>query len=238
MNTPITTRGHFLNTTEANKENLPPWLVAQMQPIWASTPQQALPPTPRRIPNTPTGRAQAASLDDLAAQIAANKAALRAGSLPRSATLPIMRPRPRPAIPAVFNHDIPAYRPMNRRGHQDHFATLPTARPSRRPGIPTFFGMEIYVDPASSPRIPKSHLAGQGRPRAATYPQLADHDPVSGADSEASRKPFRSPFTTLNEEQVKGRTGRKRSLSLSIPSWVTRLRQEVRIPMLIYSDRG
>lgn len=238
MNTPIATRGRFLDTTEANKENLPPWLVAQMQPIWASTPQRALPPAPRRIPNTPTARAQAASLDELAALIAANKAARRAGSLPRSATLPIMRPRPRPAIPAVFNHDIPAYRPMNRRGDQDRFFTLPTARPSRRPGIPTFFGMEIYIDPASSPRIPKSHLAGQGRPRAATYPQLADREVIHDADSENSRKSSRSPFTSLNQEQLKGRTGRKRSLSLSTPSRVTRLRQEVRIPMPIYSEHN
>lgn len=222
-------RGHHFDTTEANKENLPPWLVAQMQPIWARMPQRALPVTPRYIPNTPTARAQAASLDELAALIAANKAARRAGKIPRSATLPIMRPSPRPAIPAVFNHDIPVHRPMNKRD-QEHYFTLPTARPtSRRPGIPTFFGMEIHIDLASAPRISTAYVPGQGRPRAATYPQLADREAVHDADLKTSEKLSRSPFNMLDQEQLKGRIGRGRSLSLSIPSRTARRRQEVKI---------
>ncbi|KAL0634043.1 hypothetical protein Q9L58_007061 [Maublancomyces gigas] len=211
-----------------------------MQPMWARTPQRALPPTPRRIPNTPTARAQAASLDELAALIAANKAARRAGNVPRSATLPIMRPSPRPAIPAVFNHEIPVYRPMNQRGDQDRYFTLPTARPtSRRPGIPTtFFGMEIHIDPPSAPRISTARLPGQGRPRASTYPQLADREAVHDADLKTSQKPSRSPFNMLNQEQVKGRTGRKRSLSLSALSWMVRRRQEGGDPIVPIADTG
>lgn len=236
MNTPPDDRRHFRDTTEHNKENLPEWFQIQMEPIWALTPDPPLPPRIYRAPNTPTARAQAASLGVLAAEILANRIARLARTTvepPRAATIPSARPRERAGVTSFFVEGaprIPPDRVVVRAGLQPRFATLPPARARERPGVTTFFGMEIYLDPPEPERVPRSRMRNEdfaaGRPRSASYPQWQDRQVISGVAENSSRRPTRNPFLPLQSGQLRERT-RRRAGSFSIPPWNSR-RREVR----------
>lgn len=206
-----------------------------MEPIWALIPDPPLPPRIYRAPNTPTARAQAASLGVLAAEILANRIARLARTtveLPRAATIPSARPRERAGVTSFFVEGaprIPPDRVVVRAGLQPRFATLPPARARERPGVTTFFGMEIYLDPPEPERVPRSRMRDDdsaGRPRSASYPQWQDRQVIPGAADNISRRPTRNPFLPLQSGQLRERT-RRRAGSFSTPSWHSR-RQEVR----------
>lgn len=231
MNTTPDNRRHFRDTTEHNKENLPEWFQIQMEPIWALIPDPPLPPRIYRVPNTPTARAQAASLDVLAAEILANRIARLARTRPdppRAATLPSARPRERAGVTSFFVEGaprIPPDRVVGRASLQPRFATLPPARARERPGVATFFGMEIYIDPPEPERVPRARMRTEylapGRPRSASYPQWQDRQVVPGAAADISRRPTRTPFLPLQSGQLRART-RRRAESYSTPPWQSR----------------
>lgn len=227
---PPDTQRHFRDTTEHNKENLPPWMVERMTPIWARDNARKLAAWEAfvRTRPRPTAREEAEA-SELSARLAALRFVGRGGGggALRAASLPAARPRRRGGVNSLFGFTIhvdpPSLPPVRPR---PRIPPRPRPRPPPSPPLPDVeVGLPVVL-PEPELFLPARTLV-PGRPRAATFPPGPERRIAPEAVEDATRMPSRIPFYLLETGVPMARSDGRRVQSFSLPSELVRLRQEV-----------
>lgn len=184
---------HTNDTSEGNKENLPPWLLEQSSRQWTRT-RQANTPAPSPVLerlSIPRSRSIHPAHDALVNQMSDLRMYGRGGNSLRAATLPANRPKKRAELPPVLRITIWTDSPT------------PTVKDV---DVPRILELENPVLVSPPARV---------RPRSSTYPAVRPKTATSERPACFIHIPLRLPLLLLESEGLGQRITGRRVKSLS-----------------------